>query len=72
MAKTKVVRETAKWRRSGAKGLKDRSRLREESQKSVLSSFLDLFWLSNAKRATRRAFLEGGLVSLTLRTRTVF
>ena len=44
--------------------LHSRSRLREESQKRVLLSFLDPFSLSNAKRSTRKVFLEGGLVLL--------
>ena len=47
-------------------GLTDRSRIREQSQKRVLSSFLDSFLLSNAKRLSIKVFLEVTLVSLTL------
>ena len=52
--------------------LRDKPRLDEESQEKVLSSFLDAILLSNAKISRRKAFVEGGLVSLTLRTRTIF
>ena len=53
-------------------GLRDRSTLRGESQKRVLLSFLSYFLLSDAKRSTIKAFLEVGLVLLTLTARTVF
>ena len=51
--------------------LRDRSKLPEESQKRVLSSFFDSFALSYAKRLAIKGFLEVSLVSLTLKARTI-
>ena len=42
------------------------------AQNRVLYSFLDPFSLSNAKLSTRKAYVQGCLVSLTLGLRTIF
>ena len=47
----------------GGYGLRDKPRFNEESQNNVFSSFLDAFRLSNAKLSTRKAFVQGRLVS---------
>ena len=56
----------------GVLGLTDKSRIRGQSPKKVLSSFFDSFSLSNTKRLSIKAFLEVTLVSSTLRAGTVF
>ena len=72
MAKMKVLRKTAKWHRMGAKGQETGSDSAESHETELFCHFWILFDFIMQKKLTRKAFVEGGLISLTLRTRTVF
>ena len=67
MLKTKIVQKKYIYAFFGPEGLSDRSRLCEEPQNRVLSTYFNSFSLSKAKVFTIKSVLGVRLASLTIR-----
>ena len=67
MHKTKIVQKKYIYAFFGPEGLSDRSRLCEEPQNRVLSTYFNSFSLSKAKVFTIKSVLGVRLASLTIR-----
>ena len=67
MLKTKIIQKKYIYAFFGPEGLSDRSRLCEEPQNRVLSTYFNSFSLSKAKVFTIKSVLGVRLASLTIR-----
>ena len=67
MLKTKIVQKKYIYAFFGPEGLSDTSRLREEPQNRILSTYFNSFSLCKAKVFTRKSVLGVRLASLIIR-----